>query len=84
MVSGFTKAMATVFVTAVVGTISSEAQTSPQDLAAAVRAEITPDNLSRHARAIVQHERPSGSAGENAAIDYIVETLRAVGEPVEV
>ncbi len=84
MVSGFTKAMAAIFVTAVAGTISSEAQTTPQDLAAAVRAEITPDSLSRHARAIVQHERPSGSPGENAAIDYIVETLRAAGVPVQV
>ena len=55
-----------------------------QELADAVRAAITPDRLEVHTRAIVQHERPSGSPGENAAIDYIVSTLRADGVPVEV
>ncbi|MCZ6915870.1 MAG: M28 family metallopeptidase [Gemmatimonadetes bacterium] len=64
------------------------ALTSPlaaqQELADAVRAAITPDRLEVHTRAIVQHERPSGSPGENAAIDYIVSTLRAAGVPVEV
>ncbi|MBW3609617.1 MAG: hypothetical protein KY463_15005, partial [Actinobacteria bacterium] len=39
-------------------------------LAAAVRAAITPDGLRKHAAEIVRHERPSGSAGENAAIDH--------------
>ena len=55
-----------------------------QEVAEAVRAAITPARLESHTRAIVQHERPSGSPGENAAIDYIVSTLRADGVPVEV
>lgn len=40
--------------------------------------------LKRHARAIVQHRRDGGSPGEHAAVDYVVETLRADGIPVEV
>jgi Iap family predicted aminopeptidase len=54
------------------------------ELATAVRADVTKAGLEQHARAIVKYERPSGSAGENAAIDYIVETLRAEGVPVAV
>ena len=53
-------------------------------LSAAVRASITPEGLERQAAAIVRHERPSGSAGERAAIDHVVETLRADGVDVEV
>lgn len=53
-------------------------------LAAAVRTHISAASLEPHARAIVEHERLSGSAGENAAIDYVVETLEAAGVPVEV
>lgn len=53
-------------------------------LAEAVRAAVTQQGLEEHTRAIVQHERPSGSAGENAAIDHIVATLEADGIPVEV
>ena len=34
--------------------------------------------------AIAEHERPSGSPGENAAIDTIVATLEARGVPVVV
>jgi N-acetylated-alpha-linked acidic dipeptidase len=55
-----------------------------QDLAAAVRAAITPEALREQARAIVRHERPSGSPGENAAIDHVVATLRGDGVPVEI
>lgn len=54
------------------------------DLAADVRELITPVGLEVQAAAIVAHERPSGSAGEFAAIDHIVETLTAAGVPVEV
>ena len=54
------------------------------DLAAAVRELITPAGLEVHAAAIVEHERPSGSPGELAAIDYIVETLTRAGVAVEV
>lgn len=55
-----------------------------QQLAERVRATISIGDLERHTWEIVQHERPSGSPGENAAIDYIVTTLRADGIPVEV
>jgi len=54
------------------------------DLAAEVRGLITPAGLEVQAAAIVEHERPSGSPGELAAIDYIVETLTSAGVPVEV
>ena len=53
-------------------------------LAAAVRTHVSAASLEPHARAIVEHERLSGSAGENAAIDYVVETLEAAGVPVDV
>jgi Iap family predicted aminopeptidase len=53
-------------------------------LAAAVRTHISAASLEPHARAIVEHERLSGSEGENAAIDYVVATLEAAGVPVEV
>jgi len=54
------------------------------DLATDVRLLITPVGLQVQAAAIVEHERPSGSAGEFAAIDHIVETLTSAGVPVEV
>ncbi|NIP56844.1 MAG: M28 family peptidase [Gemmatimonadetes bacterium] len=49
-----------------------------------MRERITPATLDVHARAIVEHTRLSGSPGENAAIDHIVESLRAGGVAVEV
>jgi Iap family predicted aminopeptidase len=55
-----------------------------QELAAAIRATVTAERLDAHAREITRYERPSGSPGENAAIDYIVATLREAGVPVEV
>ena len=54
------------------------------ELAAAVRAALTTEGLDRFASAIVHYERPSGSPGENAAIDSIVVGLREAGVPVEV
>jgi len=56
----------------------------PADLATRVSAVYDPEVLREHARAIVEHERPSGSEGENAAIDYVVSTLTEAGVPVEV
>ena len=53
-------------------------------LASAVLESMSVQGLQRHASAIVQYERPSGSPGENAAIDSIVASLRAAGVPVEV
>lgn len=54
------------------------------ELAAAVREHVTLEGLEEQTAAIVEHERPSGSAGESAAIDHIVETLRSDGIPVQV
>jgi N-acetylated-alpha-linked acidic dipeptidase len=51
---------------------------------ASLLAEVQPAELVRHAREIVRHQRPSGSPGEFAAIDYIVTTLRSEAIPVEV
>lgn len=53
-------------------------------LAESVMASVTIEGLERQARAIVQYERPSGSPGENAAIDSIVASLRDADVPVEV
>jgi len=61
----------------------SDDQAAAGALAEAVLASMSVERLERHARAIVHYERPSGSAGENAAIDSIVAALRADGVPVE-
>jgi hypothetical protein len=53
-------------------------------LATAVKREITPAALDRHAREITSRPRPSGSPGENAATDYVAATLRAAGVDVTV
>ena len=53
-------------------------------LAAALRERLQIDALEAHTRAIVAYERPSGSTGENAAIDQIVAVLRDDGVPVQV
>ncbi len=75
----------TILLATLVGAATAQDRPTARDtLAAAVRSAITQDALTRHARAIVAHERPSGSPGENAAIDYILETLRNAGVPVEV
>lgn len=60
------------------------AQDPVGQISALVRAAITPQALEAHAWEIVRHERPSGSPGENAAIDYIVAVLAADGVPIEV
>lgn len=64
------------------GTI--RAQEPVQLLASAVQEQITQEGLERQARAIVEHIRPSGSPGENAAIDHVVATLRGDGMHVDV
>ena len=51
---------------------------------ASLLGEVDAQALERHARAIVMHRRDGGSPGENAAVDYVVETLRAEGIDVEV
>jgi Iap family predicted aminopeptidase len=55
-----------------------------QELTTAVLDAITSARLDAHARVITGFERPSGSPGENAAIDYIEATLEGAGVPVEV
>lgn len=72
---------------ALVGLALVPADAAAQDPAALARritAAVTADELMAHAREITRHERPSGSPGENAAIDYIVRTLEEAGVPVEV
>ena len=54
------------------------------ELVSAVLGSMTIDGLERYASAIVRYERPSGSVGENAAIDSIVAGLSEAGVPVEV
>ena len=68
----------------VAGLTAATRFTPPGDVAAAVRALVTTARLEQDARRIVEHERLSGSAGENAAIDYIVATLKGDGVPVQV
>ena len=53
-------------------------------LAREVKDAITTDALMTYSAAITRHERPSGSPGENAAIDSIVAVLEANGVPVTV
>ena len=61
-----------------------ETASSVNDLLLTVRQEIAPEGLREQAEAIVQHQRPSGSPGENAAIDHIVRTLESDGILVDV
>ncbi len=53
-------------------------------LAQSVKDAITTDALMAYSAMITEHVRPSGSPGENAAIDTVVATLRARGVPVVV
>jgi len=55
-----------------------------RELAEGVRSLVTPSGLEEQLGAIAQYERPSGSEGENAAIDHIVATLRGEGIPVDI
>ena len=54
------------------------------DLTRDVTGAVTTDALMTFSAAITDHVRPSGSPGENAAIDTIVATLEAAGVPVTV
>lgn len=81
----YKKTVGMLLVSGVVGSGAlGRVQAQVAELSTAARNTITTANLERHARAIVGHERLSGSPGENAAIDYIVEALRAEGVPVDV
>ena len=55
-----------------------------EELSERVRRSITTATLRPHVEAIIAHERFSGSAGENAAIDHIVDSLRAWGVQIDV
>ena len=50
----------------------------------AAQSSLSQASLERYARAIVQYQRPSGSPGENAAIDSVVAALEEAGVPVTV
>ena len=63
---------------------AAERSMAQSRLSAAVRELVTPRGLEEQAAVIVRHQRPSGSAGERAAIDHIVDTLRRDGVDVEV
>jgi hypothetical protein len=76
--------LALLLLSAVAALPSVPADPQSESVAAAVRRMVTPERLDQHSRRIVEHERLSGSAGENAAIDYIVSTLRADGIPVTI
>ncbi len=65
-------------------TVAPPVRAQDRGLTAPVLDAITPERLDAHAREITRHQRPSGSPGENAAIDYVVATLRSAGVPVEV
>ena len=65
-------------------TASTNVAGQASDLTAAVMDAITTARLDTHAREITRYERPSGSLGENVAIDYIAAALAEVGVPVEV
>ena len=60
------------------------ANTDHEALAEEVKAAITTGDLMAWSAAITEHVRPSGSPGENAAIDTIVGVLEANGVPVTV
>ena len=62
----------------------SPPQSRADELTTAVQNAVSQDGLERLARAIVHYERPSGSPGENAAIDSIVASLEEAGVPVAV
>ena len=76
-------ASAALLIASSVVSLGASAQGTVGDLAEQVRALITVEGLAAQVEQIVQHQRPSGSPGENAAIDHIVATLRAAGVPVE-
>ena len=59
-------------------------ESTADELTEAVQALVTQDGLERLASAIVHYQRPSGSPGENAAIDSIVASLQRADVPVEV
>ena len=58
-------------------------ESTADELTEAVQALVTQDGLERLASAIVHYQRPSGSPGENAAIDSIVASLQRADVPVE-
>jgi len=65
-------------------TASEHVAGQAQELTSAVLGAITTEHLDTHSREITRYERPSGSPGENAAIDYIAATLAGAGVPFEV
>jgi len=75
---------AAIVATVACGVVASSLTAQAPDLARAVKANVTAESLDALAREITRYERPSGSPGENAAIDFIAERLEAAGVPVTV
>ncbi|MDE2804206.1 MAG: M28 family peptidase [Gemmatimonadota bacterium] len=81
---GLSAAWAALALTACAAPAEAPATAEVEALAQSVKDAITTDALMTFSAAITQHVRPSGSPGENAAIDTIVATLEAHGVPVVV
>ena len=82
--AGLSAALAAILV---VGCSAPAPALTPEELdhlARDVKDAVTTDALMTFSAAITDHVRPSGSPGENAAIDTIVATLEANGVPVTV
>ena len=64
--------------------VSPDVAEEVSDLARRVRERVTVEDLRGAADGIVRYERASGGAGENLAIDYVVESLTELGIAVQV
>ncbi len=82
--TGLAAAIALVVLPACAADAPAPATAEVDALAQSVKAAITTDALMTWASAIAEHVRPSGSPGENAAIDTIVAVLEAHRVPVVV
>ena len=82
--SGLSAAVAALALSACAAPSEAPSTAELDALARAVKDAITTDALMTFSAAITEHVRPSGSPGENAAIDTIVATLEAHGVPVVV
>ena len=80
--AGLTAAFAALALAACTADAPAPTTAEVEAVAQAVKDAITTDALMTYSAAIAEHERPSGSPGENAAIDTIVATLEAHGVPV--
>ena len=80
--AGLTAALSALAVTSCTADAPAPTTAEVDALARVVKDAITTDALMAYSAMITEHERPSGSPGENAAIDTVVATLQAHGVPV--